>query len=1265
MSKSSWIRKLFGYPPRQVRRASSRRLGLEALEDRTVLSVTFTHFDQNFAEEFPGIQDRQVGGAMDMAVADFNGDGRLDLAFASTSVLRAGSLPGVEIYSADGFIDPLAGFPTTGENNAIPVSLAVADFNNDGRPDLVVGDEFYQFATVLMNTSLGGEFSFGGYTELSGASELLAAGDIDGDGKADLVTAGFGASTVTVRRGNGDGTFGSEASYTVGSAIQFMTMGDVNGDGRADLLVTSAGAGSVSVLRGQADGSLAAAASYSVGAGPVSVAVGDVNGDGKIDLLSANASDDSVSVLLGNGDGTFQAGVTLSVGDDPRHIAVSDFNGDGKADLAVAQFGTNTVRVLLGRGNGTFKFDTTLQTSAGPFRLAVANFDQDNRPDLVVLSDNSASPMAGFFIGNGTSFFTPGAVHGILSSANVDFDGDGYRVLDMVITDFNGDGRPDLASINTTRNAISVRLGMGDGTLGDVMDIAYPTGAAPFSMTAGDFDDDGHIDLITGNSTSISWLRGKGDGTFHNPATYSFNTTSDYFPEPLTFRPLEIVVGDFDGDGHSDLAMRFTAFASARQIGPGLGVGVVLGNGDGTFHGNGDVNGLLSPYLYLHDLYNPGNIAPYQSYLLGSKLAVGDLDGDGRSDLVVSAVGGNYGLYVFRGRANGTLELTDQYATSHLVNRSMVMADVNGDGWLDLAASINGTIRLWLNNGDGTLGTAVNIADSDNIFAFGDLNGDGRLDLINGRGGAIEVGLGRGNGTFEAPFRDVANSAWIGVGQFDADGRLDVVAGNQWMLNLRPPVTLSNSSVLEQQPIGTLVGTFHTDDPSDPDNFFQYEFVSGLGGGDNAEFTIDVAGNLRTAAVFDYLMENSYSIRVRSTDSVGVVTEKVFTISITRPNSGPTNIGLSNASMPENQPVGTTVGTFSTTDPDSGDSHTYTLVAGTGADDNAAFTIDASGNLKTAAEFDFEAKSSYSIRVRSTDSGGQSFEKVFTISVTNVNEAPTNIGLSNASVPENQPVGTTVGTFSTTDPDSGDSHTYTLVAGTGADDNAAFTIDASGNLKTAAVFDFEAKSSYSIRVRSTDSGGQSFEKVFTISVTNVNEAPTLTVPAAQIAYEDVDKAITGITVGNQNDGSLAVTLAVRRGKLTLGTTAGLTVTGNGTRSVTLSGGIANLNAALATLLYRGNLNYSGADTLNISVSDGSLSTNGSVAITVRSAAQQAADLRTQVTVLRTTGVLSNWQAQVLNVLLNRVRSADRRGAVAGGADRGFSGESAGLAARIG
>ena len=210
-------------------------------------------------------------------------------------------------------------------------------------------------------------------------------------------------------------------------------------------------------------------------------------------------------------------------------------------------------------------------------------------------------------------------------------------------------------------------------------------------------------------------------------------------------------------------------------------------------------------------------------------------------------------------------------------------------------------------------------------------------------------------------------------------------------------------------------------------------------------------------------------------------------------------------------------------------------------------------------------------------------------------------------------MGTLVGTLLTTDLNPGDTFTYALAGGP---DDAAFTISGD-QLLTAASFDFETKSSYSVQVRSTDAGGLSVVKDFTISVTNVNEAPTVSVPSAQTACEDVDMALSGIAVGDPEGDGLTVTLVVGHGTLALGSVAGLTVIGNGTASVILSGSLADLNAALAGLVYRGALNFAGADALSITVSDGSLSTAGSVDITVKSADNQAADLQAQVHALRT------------------------------------------------
>jgi autotransporter-associated beta strand protein len=149
-----------------------------------------------------------------------------------------------------------------------------------------------------------------------------------------------------------------------------------------------------------------------------------------------------------------------------------------------------------------------------------------------------------------------------------------------------------------------------------------------------------------------------------------------------------------------------------------------------------------------------------------------------------------------------------------------------------------------------------------------------------------------------------------------------------------------------------------------------------------------------------------------------------------------------------------------------------------------------------------------------------------------------------------------------------------------------------------------------------------------------NVPPAVTVPGDQTAFQNVDLAVGGIRVADPEDANLTVTLQVSHGTLTLGTVAGLTVGGNGTSSVSLSGSLAALNAALAGLLYRGTLNYSGPDTLTVTASDGLESTSAGVAIRVKSLAEQAADLQAQVNALRAAGVLNQGQANSLDVKLD-------------------------------
>ncbi len=328
-------------------------------------------------------------------------------------------------------------------------------------------------------------------------------------------------------------------------------------------------------------------------------------------------------------------------------------------------------------------------------------------------------------------------------------------------------------------------------------------------------------------------------------------------------------------------------------------------------------------------------------------------------------------------------------------------------------------------------------------------------------------------------------------------------------------LVLSNNTTPENVAANSLIGTFTTTDPDTTPQSFTYSLVTGTGSTDNSVFTI-INNELRIISSPDFESKNSYSIRVRTTDQGGLIYEKAFTVSITDVNEAPISLVLSNNTTPENVTANSLIGTFASTDTDTtSQTFTYSLVAGTGSTDNNSFAI-ANNELRIINSPDFEAKNSYSIRVRTTDQGGLSFEKVFTVSITDVNEAPTALVLSNNTTPENVAANSLIGTFASTDPDTTpQTFTYSLVTGTGSTDNNSFTIAANNELRIINSPDFEAKNSYSIRVRTTDQGGLSFEKVFTVSITDVNEDPVFISTTIQNPNQPYQYNIT--TTDPEND----------------------------------------------------------------------------------------------------------------------------------------------------
>ena len=333
----------------------------------------------------------------------------------------------------------------------------------------------------------------------TGGTNGPAIGDFNGDGRPDYaVPSNGGPIAILLGAGNGTFTNGTTINTTAPFEPTSVVVGDFNGDGKQDLAVLSAaGTGSVNIYLGNGNGTFQAARNYPVAASASAsrlLAIGDFNRDGIQDLVATNSSLNQVAVLLGNGDGSFNAPSYYTVGAQPWNVVVGDINQDGFLDLAVAADGSSSVTILQGNGDGTFKPAIYVNTGASQVgSVAIGDFNGDGFPDLATTS--APNNFVYVLLNKGTAI--PSFQAPVTYTMNT---GPYY----LTIGDFNRDGHPDIISANGASTSVGVLLNKGTGAFGAAT--YYPVGADSIFATVGDINGDDRVDISAVTSTGLSVL---------------------------------------------------------------------------------------------------------------------------------------------------------------------------------------------------------------------------------------------------------------------------------------------------------------------------------------------------------------------------------------------------------------------------------------------------------------------------------------------------------------------------------------------------------------------------------------------------------------------------------------------------------------------------------------------------------------------------------------------------------------------------------------
>jgi Bacterial Ig-like domain (group 3)/FG-GAP-like repeat len=657
---------------------------------------------------------------------DVNGDRKMDLVCPNSQGTSQGSILTL-LGNGDGTFQSsiiAASFPSSGGNYYAFEILGQGDLNLDGHTDLIVYDALNQLTYILLGDGAG-HFAISRPPNVNGGGFVTVA-DVNNDGKPDLL---FNSGAVAL--GNANGTFSSLKLY--GGAVSSCVFQDIDGDGHLDAVCGGvetndglAGGDVIGItvlvfMHGNADGSFNTPQiiqQYGSGTNeyqglpqvPSPFAVQDINHDGIPDVIATTS--DGVAIILGQTNLKFANPVYYPSGNRYTQPAFVDMNTDGSPDLVVP--GPNGTLITYGHPDGTFDSASVFLSGELISHTAVADFNGDGILDIATAGDAAIN----LRLGKADGSFAPVTP---LPRGTIDFTGSNY----LFHGDFNGDGKQDILAAGAPSTSLSnsyVLLGLGDGSFNAPIPVSSSNFVlSSFSSGVADLNQDGRDDAIESDGQNLHVFLAQPNGTL---ASSSIN--SPIPQEQVNQYSSSFVFGDFNNDGVPDSIVglqniyflngkgdgSFASAGPAIAIPQGLGTAILTAMTTGDFDGDDNLdvallvkftNGTSAVFIY----YGNGDGTFSTAVTAGTfnrsytNLTIGDLDNDGRSDLVLSyssngsnlTLDGIYAVGVVHALINRTFGPEINY-TAGMGLLSAVVTDVNHDGFPDLLFSNNDFITF-------------------------------------------------------------------------------------------------------------------------------------------------------------------------------------------------------------------------------------------------------------------------------------------------------------------------------------------------------------------------------------------------------------------------------------------------------------------------------------------------------------------------------------------------------------------------------------------